>query len=411
MTPRIAFVLFRYPLGVSSMIINSVSLLAAKGYAVDVYINANALSQCPITFDNPLIVLHVFDDRHESFVARVHTHILFKFDRLVTALAERLPDHAAMRVLFPDILRFAKWVAPRLNEHDYDYIMAVECRSLLSLAAYPHKSKVVYYNLELLDWQRNTPLYTGKPVLKRLEHKMLSQIRQVAITSQARAEQFCRINSFSKEAVSVLPVTPQGAAVTSPSDYFRRRFGLPVGTTLVVYSGTFLPWAQCLEIVESVRFWPADYALVMHTWNRAVLNTDYHRRIVSAADGLPVYFSYDYIEYSDLAAALSSADIGLMFYHGSDANYSEVLFSSNKLGEYLRAGLMIVCSDLPSLAAFVDQEQIGVAVPVEKLAAALEDSKHRIAYFKNKSLECYDRVFRFEGHFDAFLARLRSGAA
>jgi len=407
MKPRIAFILYRYPLGVSSMIINSIKLLVDRGYSVDIFINLNSLNLAPIEFNNESIRMFVYDDSRIPLPRRAYIHLLFRTDKLATVLLGALPDSLRLPLLFPDIYVFSRWLNRHLERSTYDYYMPVECRSLLCFVSFPEKSKIIYYNMELLDWNRFSPLYPGKAALKKMEYYIITQIRHVAITSPLRAEIFCKINGFDMSKVSILPVTPSGGPISAKSDYFRSLFGIPASTCLVVYSGSFQPWAKCLDIIGTVKNWPENHALVMHTWNPSIVGTQYHAQMVEEAKGLPIYFSYSYIEYDKLALALSSADIGLMFYDGSDANYSEILFSSNKLGEYLKAGLMVICSDLPSLKQFVEENRIGIAVPLEELPRAIAGAKNHLGRYRENAASCYVEKFCFEEYFDRFYEKLK----
>jgi len=119
-----------------------------------------------------------------------------------------------------------------------------------------------------------------------------------------------------------------------------------------------------------------------------------------------VYFSHEYIAYPDLAGALSSADAGLLFYSGTDANTSELLYSSNKLGEYLRAGVPVVCCALPSLKDFVETQQIGVACDLRELPEAIGRMKARGAEYRANVLRCYKENFNFRVWFEQFYRRV-----
>jgi len=407
MKSRVAFILYRYPLGVSSMIINSITLLVERGFLVDIYINANSLNQSPIEFSDNSIRMFVYDDGTVSFPLKAYIHLLFRTDKVATVLFGLLPDSLRLPFLFPDLYLFSIWLRKRLKRYTYEYYIPVECRSLLCFVDFPEESKIVYYNMELLDWNEYSPLYPGKTVLKEIEYKIISRLDHVAITSKRRAEMFCDINKFPMNKINILPVTPLGDPIKMRSEYFRKLFGIPEDTRIVIYCGSFLPWAKCLEIIRTVKYWPDHYALVMHTWNPSAVGTEYYNRMVEEARGFPVHFSYNYIEYNELALAISSADIGLMFYDGSDANYSELLFSSNKLGEYLKAGLMIICSDLPSLKQFVEDNDIGIAIPVEELPRAIKETTKRLGTFKANSIRCYLEKFRFEEYFSHFYDELR----
>jgi glycosyltransferase involved in cell wall biosynthesis len=231
---------------------------------------------------------------------------------------------------------------------------------------------------------------------------MIQPLRHVVLPSSARAESFCQINDFDLTKTNVLPVAAMGPAVAGKSRYFRDKFSIPDDHLVVVYSGNFQPWFQCLEMITAMRTCRTPHTLVMHTWNQGATSGKYFKEMVSHASGMPVHFSSDYIDYDDLPGALSSADVGLAFYESIDDNFTEIVFSSNKIGEYLKAGLPIICSDYPSLARFVRENGIGFAVPVQNLAQAVERIAGRIGDYRGHALTCYEDKFRFETSFNAF---------
>jgi glycosyltransferase involved in cell wall biosynthesis len=197
-----------------------------------------------------------------------------------------------------------------------------------------------------------------------------------------------------------------GEPITGKSSFFRDKFSISDGQIVVIYCGNLRPWTKCLEVIRSVRNWPRNCVLVIHTWNNSVLDTTYHRRLIKAAKGLPVFFSDGYIEYDALPVALSSADIGIAFYEEIDDNFTEILFSSNKIGEYLKAGLPVVCSNFPSLREFVEVNQIGLTTSVEDLPQTIRHIEGKLRFYRKNALSCYQAKYRFEVFFDNFCAQL-----
>ena len=82
---RIAFILYRYPLGVSSMIINSIKLFIERGWHVDIYINRDALESAPINFKNDHVSFVVYDERRDV-VASVLKYSMNKLAKLLSPL-------------------------------------------------------------------------------------------------------------------------------------------------------------------------------------------------------------------------------------------------------------------------------------------------------------------------------------
>jgi glycosyltransferase involved in cell wall biosynthesis len=305
-----------------------------------------------------------------------------------------------------DLYLFAGWLRRRCVRRNYDILIPIECFSLIAVDASGQMERdVIYYNMELLDWSAENPLYVDKPVLKALESRALLGVRHVMITSPERGKIFAGINSFPPARISALPVAPLRRPPRARSRYFRERFAIPDDRLILVYSGNFAPWAKCVEIIDGMGNWPANAVLVMHTWNGAAMSSAYFAQMREAAASKAVHFSSEFLLYDDLAPALSSAEIGLMFYEAIDANLTEILFSSNKMAEYMAAGLPIICSPFPSLADFVHGERIGFTAGLDGIGPAASRIAADLETYRASVAECRRRHFEFERYFhEAFTA-------
>lgn len=400
---NIAFVLYEYPLGVSSMVINSIKLFAKKGFTVDVYTNHKNLIRSPIEFSSSKINMYIYDDSSLNIILKVYRFIIRKTDNLLLPASNAIPNYINLLLFFPYIYMFSKWLKAFLNNIDYTFIIPVEYYSLVTLEFIKNKKRIIYFNMELMDWASKSELVQNKLIWKTLEYRKIKQISHVVVPSTTRAKAFSKINNFNFTNIMILPVTSMGEPIRRKSRFFRDYFGISDENIIVIYSGNFRPWAKCLEIINSVNKWPSNFVLIMHTWNTTIMKTQYVLEMIRKSNGLPVYFSNEYIDYNDLAQALSSADIGLAFYKNIDKNFREILFSSNKIGEYLKAGLAIICSDFSELKKYVETKKIGFSIPVDNLPEALAQiSIQQLETFKNNSLSCYINDYRFEVYFEIF---------
>jgi len=400
---KVAFILSRYPLGVSSMIINSIRLFAHRGFSVDIHINKKAFDASPLNFNEDHIQTVVFDDGISDFFLKGYRFLVKCTGNSLYPVTQKLTVPAGLMTVFPDIYFFSRWLAKQACLGNYDYIFPVECNSLLSLYHIRNWDNVVYYNMELLDWSSDNPLYRNKLTLKNLEHRLIQRLQHVVLPSHSRAESFCRINDFDIRKTHILPVTAMGNPIQQRSRYFRKKFNIPDNHIVVLYSGNFQPWFQCREMITAMKSCRIPYTLVMHTWNSTAKSTPYFREMTKQAKGLPVFFSDEYIPYDHLSEALSSADIGLAFYDSIDDNFTEIMFSSNKMGEYFKAGLPVVCSDYPSLKKFILENRVGVPISVQETAGAVEDIADHLDEYRINTLQCYQDKFRFETYFDHFI--------
>jgi glycosyltransferase involved in cell wall biosynthesis len=391
---RIAFILYNYPLLVSTSVINSIALLS-KDNEVSVITNEYLEDQNSC---DPWLVKLIINPPgfYRSLPIRSITYLFKKVSFLIPGWLPSLGWHLENSKL----LVFSHWLHKWLSSHNYDIFMPVECMSLIALdKAGKSKSNVIYYNMELLDWEKENPVFRNKLYLKNLEFNAIKSISHAMITSPDRARIFCEINRFPKNRVSSLPVLPLRQQSGMRTRYFRDKFVIPENCLLVIYSGNFVSWAMCLEIIKSMDSWPENSTLVMHTWNKASLMSEYFKNMQEAAENRRVFFSSDFLCHKDLAPALSSADIGLMFYEALDANFTEILFSSNKMAEYLAAGIPVICSAFPSLQKFVDEHGIGKSVEIREIGCALSQIHSDMEKYRKDVDRCRRDYFEFEPHF------------
>ena len=398
----IAFILYDYPIGVSSMIINSINLFVEKGYSVDIYTNERNFSRSPIEL--PHVRIFRFDDKHKSILFKLWRYVFWLSGNLLLPVIRWMTTEYCLLLFFNDIYHFSRWLIKRILNQTYLFIVPVEYFSLICCDHVPEKNRIVYYNMELLDWgHQNTPVTKNKLIVKTLEFREIQKISHAVIPSPLRKDIFAKINAFNKKSCYILPVASTGPAVAIKSKYFRNLFHIYDSDRIVIYSGNFKPWAKCLEIIQSVSSWPKGYILVMHTWSDSAVQSSYFEEMRKQATDLPIYFSTEFIDYNELASALSSADIGLAFYDEIDDNFTEILFSSNKIAEYLKAGLPIICSDFPSLKKFVDTHHIGMAVAVEGIAKGIRAIGNNLDSYRKNALNCYEKSYRFDFFFESFL--------
>lgn len=401
-TKSIAFILCRYPLGISSMIVNSINLFAQKRISIDIYIGQKSFDECPITYFDSKIRYFFFDDKELSVFFKGYRFFMRHCSNIAYPLLKLCSTRTGVMYTYPEVYRFASWLKSLTNFDHYDYVFPVDCFSLLSLYDMPHKDKLVYYNMELLDWNPANAVFGNKLMLKMLEYNLIKPLHRVVLPSPARAELFCRINDFLPEKTQILPVAAMGDPPRNKSRYFRDKFSIPDDQVVILYSGNFVSWFQCLEIIDAIRTCRTSYALVMHTWSQTSTQTRYFREMIRHAAGMPVFFSTEYIPGENLTDALSSGDIGLAFYESMDDNCSEIIFSSNKIGEYLKAGLPIITSDFKSLHKFVHNHKIGLAVTLRDISKAVEEISGQLEQYQSNALACYNAYYRFESYFENF---------
>ena len=392
---KIAFVTCGYPIDTSTMLINSIALLSEHNQVEVVVSPADSRRLRYPDWMQPLLVQYPLNN---SILSRR----LHKFCRSAAKrLFRRSSSSFAWWAKNTALLMFSRWFKRYAAKMRYDLIIAVECDALIAVVTAPTPGcDLLYYNMELMDWTtEQSGIYPDKFIRKKLEHAALRSAAHVFITSRNRAKIFSEINGYPLEKISILPVVPRKISSLAKSSYFRDLFAIPKDMHIAAYAGSFTPWAMCLDIINSMTNWPENCALVMHTWSEDAPRSDYFQQMRKAAQGRPVYFSIRYLSYSELATVFSSADVGLLYYEAIDANFTEILFSSNKFGEYMAAGLPVICSPFPSLVEFVARQNIGCAVPVQEIGPALRKITADLDAYRARVEACRNEYFEFEKYF------------
>jgi len=122
---------------------------------------------------------------------------------------------------------------------------------------------------------------------------------------------------------------------------------------VVLFQGRYEAFRGLEELVESARLLPGvllafrGYGSLERYLVRKVKQAGLEDRVAFFAP----------VEMSDLVQAAAEADVGVIPYIPTCLNNR--LCTPNKLFEYMMAGLAVVASDLPELARFINQEEVG----------------------------------------------------
>ena len=193
-TKKVAFVICRYPLGISSMIVNSIKMFNAKGMDVDIYLDKKSLEECPVTFPASNIRTFIFDDKGFGIFCKGYRFFMRYFSNSLYPVLRLFSLRTGLLLSYPQVYRFASWLKKQTNFDQYNHVFPVDCFSLLSLYDTSNKDKLVYFNMELLDWSPQNAVY-GRVCDERRD---LVQ-RRLSVHG---------LHLFRERVVSVVPVIP-----------------------------------------------------------------------------------------------------------------------------------------------------------------------------------------------------------
>lgn len=386
----IAIIVCDYPLGTAQLVTNCIKMFCENGFTVNIFADSGSLGT-PIRLPEAARIRHLKESFWQKVVRRLLAWGWFRRmwpDKKVSGLASLSPGWAS----------FARSLRTAVTPDAYKAVFCISYPALFAFAEHPFSDNVVYFNLELLDDQDDgAALYINKKLCRTLEKAALQHVTRVISMSEERAKIFCEASGYRGD-LAVLPILPRSSDAPAQGSYFRDMFNIPAEKKIVLYCGGIGAWALLHEIMETVLHWPKDMVFIIHTWDARNLENEYGQKLYEAARGLPVYFSTEALPREELSFAMTSANFGIAYYDSIDSNFKNILFSSNKISEYLLAGLPIICSPFPELKEFIDSNNLGESVPTCDIPEALK----RISRDREQIAQSIDVAVKSFLKFDAF---------
>ena len=158
----------------------------------------------------------------------------------------------------------------------------------------------------------------------------------------------------------LLPNAPRGRGPGHKTRWLAEKLGIPSDYRIALHFGGMSPHFDLLRLVAGVEAWPRRWCLVIHTSFRAE-GEEYFEKVRGLAGGKPVFFSLDPVPSSTADELVASADVGLATYSLELLGYRATLMglASGKIARYLRCGLPVVASDLPTVRKYLERYDCG----------------------------------------------------
>lgn len=192
----------------------------------------------------------------------------------------------------------------------------------------------------------------------------------------------------------LLPNADRGRGAVTRTAVLREKFGIPADHLILLHSGGMGGCFQSRELAGESSRWPPQWHLVFHTSYR-VAELPYTEEVKSAA-GERVHFSTEPLPASELRGMVASADIGLALYSRELLGLRADLIglAAGKIGDYLRCGLPVVATDLPSVAPFIKKYRCGVCVRgPEEVADAVRTILDDYDRYREGAVRCFNELW------------------
>ncbi|WP_256585586.1 glycosyltransferase family 4 protein [Pseudomonas sp. 02C 26] len=266
--------------------------------------------------------------------------------RQIMRIAARLWTHAGL------FWRMARLRANIIHAHDVNTLPTAW------LAARCSGAKLIYDAHEISTSREGYASF--RRLVALVEQILMPRVSGTITTTQARAKFFARAYGIPRPIV--LQNRPRMQTATR-SSRIRDELGLDKAWPIIVYQGG-VQQGRGLERLATIAAEVPNAYFVFIGGGR--LNQTLHAIVETLALQERVHF-IPTVPLAELPTYTASADIGVQPIENTCLNHYTT--DSNKLFEYVQAGLPVVASDLPEIRQVVSRHDLGLLVPPGDSAA------------------------------------------
>lgn len=345
--PRVAMLVWNSFLN-DARVLKEAETLVNAGYEVTVHaLQEPGVTQSRETLGNGVKVRR-FGRRRSKTPTKIGVRASAKrslFSSLV-AICSRLTTHMVILAYFlrsrPDVI----------HAHDVNVLPTAW------LAATLARAPLVYDAHEISTDREGYAAFKG--LVAWFERRIMPRAAGTITTTDARAKFFAR--AYGVERPVVLQNRPRLAAVARNSR-IREELGLTQPWPIVLYQGGLQQGRGLPRLVEAAASVPNAYFVFIGGGRQA---TELRELTTSLQLDERVHF-IPTVALAELPSYTASADIGVQPIENTCLNHFTT--DSNKLFEYVIAGLPVVASQLPEISKVVRKHDLGLLVPPGDTAA------------------------------------------
>lgn len=195
------------------------------------------------------------------------------------------------------------------------------------------------------------------------------------------------------------------------SKFLHQRLNLDDSTNILLHSGGLGKWFLCQELANATKHLPENCILVFHTSHNTT-GSDYFKSIKAEVEtnNLPVKFSLKPVSDDELDTLVSSATIGLAFYSVEKLGYraENMGVAAGKIGNYLKCGVPVICTKLPSLK-YIEDFGCGVLIDsFDNLPSAIEKILTSYEVYQSNAYKCYNALWEPVQYLEKIVHTIRS---
>lgn len=300
--------------------------------------------------------------------------------------SSRIPRHRLLLMMVSRLLLAVKmaWLVRRARPdvvHAHDFSTLVPGWLGARLTGVP-----LVYDAHEVNLSREGYYQQLVPLIAFIEGCLIRRCNRVITTTSVRARHFRRVYRLDRTP-TVIQNRPRQMAVSLPVD-IRVRFGISDLALVCIYQGGLQEGRGLRNMIRTVAASDGVHLVILGDGPQAGLLEELARRLGSSNR---VHF-HPKVPFSEVPAITAAADVGLQLLRNTSFNHWST--DSNKLFEYVQAGLAVVASDFPEIRRVVQQHQVGVLVDphdvdvVSEAIQTLRDDRSRLLELKSRARDC-----------------------
>ena len=266
---------------------------------------------------------------------------------------------------------------------DYDFVIGID-RGIIEAELISRAKKIPY---ALISYEIFFEVEAGAQ-FKAPEIKACQNIEFAVVQDTVRAKMLSQENSIPLSKMIYIPVAGRSANINSVKKKYYLHESLNIGKSkkIVLYIGSIANWTMADYILESTRYWPDDWVLVIN--NRYANKTNPYYAHYYNRDRI-FFCAHPSENVRQLENILLSADIGVALYSplkgsiGCGNNIRYIGMSSGKIGTYLKYGLPVITNDIGEMSACIKKYELGTVVDVRKPLLPCYSAEKIISWKKN----------------------------
>lgn len=237
-----------------------------------------------------------------------------------------------------------RWQWGRRPTRRYRLIIGVDRQGLIEAYYLSRLMRIPYYfiSFEIMFEKETFQRF------KRLEREASQSVSAWIVQDRLRAEKLVLENNLDLSKVFYLPVASRGLGEFG-QNRLRDKLGIPKDMHVIIAIGSIDTWTMIDTILESLPFWPEDWALIVHERygsTKKQLGNLTKRGIVT---GHRLFLSEGAVKHVDeMAEILNGIRYGLAFYRpvpghrywGDNLKY--LGRASGKIATYFRYGIPVI---------------------------------------------------------------------